>query len=63
MTEEQYEQELKERLVGVHPVLASALRSVAWDRGHAYGYSEVILILDNLKEDFAEVNRVLIHGV
>ena len=55
-----YEKRQKELLEGIHPSLASVLSSLAWQRGHASGEEEVLMILAELIFEFREVNNILI---
>jgi len=59
MTPEQFNAKQQDLLQGVHPVLASALSWTAYERGHAYGYENVLSILSESIGTFAAVNKLL----
>ena len=59
MTNESFESEKDYVLKGVHPKLAEALWSVAYDRGHPSGHEEVRGMLKGLVAQFGEVNRLM----
>jgi hypothetical protein len=44
----------------VHPVLTAKLESIAYDRGHSAGRDEVLGILRGLKDEFYEINNLLL---
>lgn len=56
---EVFEAAQEERLKDTHPVLATVLKRIAWEDGHAYGYNQVLNCLDIWIDEFEEVNKLL----
>lgn len=59
MTEQEFQIAQDDMLTYVHPELAKVLRTLAWSEGHAYGYNEVLIHLDNYVDSFKSVNALL----
>lgn len=57
MTHEEFDQKAQEILKVVPEEFHPALRAIAWDMGHAYGYSEVLNVLKDIVYGF-QTHRV-----
>ena len=60
MNGDQLEAQVSELMKDVHPVLAAKLESIASDRGRSAGRDEVLGILRGLKDEFYEINNLLL---
>lgn len=56
---EVFEAAQDQRLRFTHPILAKAVKRIAWEQGHAYGYHEVLNHIDILLDQLEEVNQGL----
>lgn len=59
MTAEEFSAKQSELLNRVPFEVRGALSYMAWERGHAYGYNEVLIVLSNLVSDLEEPLRNL----
>lgn len=50
-----YEEKAKDLTGGLPPEFADYAMSVAYDRGHAYGYGQVLSILEGIVYDLEKV--------
>lgn len=59
MTQEQYATEMSTLRANFNHKLGAILAAMAYDRGHAYGYEEVVVVMGNLVEELRPVNALL----
>jgi hypothetical protein len=52
MTEQEYIKTKEEILSEVPPEFHTPMGIISWEKGHSYGYDEVILLLRNLVYEF-----------
>lgn len=60
MDKQEFESRQKETLSHVPEEVHDALSSLAWEAGHAHGYNEVILILEEFVEALEKPLKALV---
>jgi len=54
MTKKEFETKQAELLSSIPKEFHKAMNHIAWEQGHAYGYNEVLLILNDMVYAFKE---------